>query len=186
MSTLEIGVIVGSIRLGSLNRKLADALMRMAPQDLRLDPIRIEDLPLYNQDDDGSPVPSVVRLRDAVRRSDGIVFVTPEYNRSIPGVLKNAIDHASRPFGKNAWKGKPAGIMGVTPGKMGTAMAQQHLRNILASVDMPVLAQPEVFLHAGDTFFQDDGNVATDAQPLLRDWIDRFRSWVRQTTQAKA
>lgn len=179
MSTLKIGVIVGSIRPGSLNRKLADAVMRMTPEGLEPEPIRIDDLPLYNQDDDDRPAPSVARLRDSVGGSNGIVFVTPEYNRSLPGVLKNAIDHASRPYGRNAWKGKPAGIMGITPGKMGTSMAQQHLRNILASVDMPVLPQPEVFLHAHDGFFDDDGNVAADVQPLLQRWIFRFQDWVR-------
>ncbi len=182
MSKLRIGVIVGSLRPGSFNLKLANAVMHMAPEGLDLELIRIDDLPLYNQDDDESPEPSVARLRDAVRGSDGIVFVTPEYNRSIPGVVKNAIDHASRPFGKNAWKGKPAGIMGITPGKMGTSMAQQHLRNILASVDMPVLAQPELFLHASDDFFKDDGSVTTDVQPLLQDWVGRFEAWVRRTT----
>ena len=179
MSKTKIAVIVGSIRRDSLNRKLALALSRLAPEDFSFDVVEIGDLPNYNQDDDAQPAESVLRMKAQITAADALLFVTPEYNRSIPGVLKNALDHGSRPYGQNAWAGKPAGVLGASVGPHGTAMAQQHLRNILASVDMPVLPQPEVFLHAHDGFFDDDGNVAADVQSLLQRWIFRFQDWVR-------
>jgi NAD(P)H-dependent FMN reductase len=110
-------------------------------------------LPLYNQDDDSNPAEVVTRLKGKITAAHGVIFVTPEYNRSIPGVLKNAIDHASRPYGQSAWKGKPAGVLGASVGPSGTAMAQQHLRNVLAYLDMPTLAQPEAFIQASDSYF---------------------------------
>src|SRR6478752_1135985 len=138
----KIAVVVGSIRRESFNQQLAQALAKMAPQGFEFAFSRIDDLPLYNQDDDKAQAPSVLRLKGELTAAQGVLFVTPEYNRSIPGVLKNAIDHASRPYGQSAWNGKPAGIVGITPGTMGTSMAQQHLRNVLANQDMPTLAQP--------------------------------------------
>jgi chromate reductase len=142
----RIGLIIGSLRRDSFNRKLATALVRLAPSQLLFDEIAIGDLPLYNQDDDGNPHANVKRLKAEIKDVDGLVFVTPEYNRSIPGVLKNALDHASRPYGQSVWAGKPAGVLGVSVGLSGTAMAQQHLRNILAYLDMPTAGQPEIFL----------------------------------------
>ncbi|MGL5114271.1 MAG: NADPH-dependent FMN reductase, partial [Beijerinckiaceae bacterium] len=132
MSQYQIAVFVGSLRKESFNRKLATALARLAPAGFAFKQIEIGDLPFYNQDDDASPPASVERLKAAIAAADGLLFVTAEYNRSIPGVLKNAIDHASRPYGKSVWAGKPAGIIGVSLGAIGTAMAQQHLRNVLA------------------------------------------------------
>ena len=178
MSVQTIAVIVGSLRAASFNRKLADAVIRMAPSELAFNSVRIDDLPLYNQDDDDKPAANVARLRTDIRGADGVLFVTPEYNRSIPGVLKNAIDHGSRPYGQSVWKSKPACIIGISPGRMGTALAQQHLRNVLASLDMPTLALPEVFLQADDRFFDAAGNVHPETQKLLQDWLNRFRDWV--------
>ncbi|MFY4519913.1 NAD(P)H-dependent oxidoreductase, partial [Escherichia coli] len=129
-----------------MNRKLATGLSRLAPADMVFTQVAIDDLPLYNQDDDNQPAASVARLKAAISDAHGVLFVTAEYNRSIPGVLKNAIDHASRPYGKSVWAGKPAGVIGVSVGALGTSMAQQHLRNILAYLDMPVLGQPEAFI----------------------------------------
>src|SRR5215212_643048 len=139
----QIGYIVGSLRKESLNSKLANALIKLAPPDFNFKELRIGDLPLYNQDDDKSQAPEVQRLKSEVRTCDGVMFLTAEYNRSIPGVLKNALDHASRPYGQNAWAGKPAGIIGASIGAVGTAVAQSHLRTVLAFLDMPLLHQPE-------------------------------------------
>src|SRR3954471_16433392 len=139
----QIGYVIGSLRKESINRKLANALIKLGPPDFTFKELRIGDLPLYNQDDDKAQAPEVQRLKSELRAVDAVIFVTPEYNRSVPGVLKNAIDHASRPYGQSAWAGKPAGLIGATPGSIGTAIAQQHLRNSLAYLDMPTLGQPE-------------------------------------------
>jgi chromate reductase len=173
-------VIVGSIRKDSFNQKLADALAKLAPPELSFNKIRIDDLPLYNQDDDGQPAAAVTRLRKEVAAADGLLFLTPEYNRSIPGVLKNAIDHASRPWGQSVWGGKPAGVLGVSVGAIGTALAQQHLRNILAYLDVPTLGQPEVFLQAKQGLFDADGNIGADSRAFLQGWVDRYVAWVKR------
>jgi chromate reductase len=180
MSQYKIAVIVGSIRKDSLNQRLADALAKLAPPEFSFSKVRIDDLPLYNQDDDGQPVVAVTRLRKEVAAADGLLFLTPEYNRSIPGVLKNAIDHASRPWGQSVWTGKPAGVLGVSVGVIGTALAQQHLRNILAYLDVPTLGQPEVFLQAKDGLFDADGNIGADSRAFLQGWVDRYVAWVKR------
>jgi chromate reductase len=180
MSQYKIAVIVGSIRKDSLNQRLADALAKLAPPEFSFSKVRIDDLPLYNQDDDGQPVAAVTRLRKEVAAADGLLFLTPEYNRSIPGVLKNAIDHASRPWGQSVWTGKPAGVLGVSVGVIGTALAQQHLRNILAYLDVPTLGQPEVFLQAKDGLFDADGNIGADSRAFLQGWVDRYVAWVKR------
>ena len=148
MSKYNIAVVVGSLRKDSFNRKLANAIIKLAPPEFSFKQVQISDLPLYNQDDDANQADSVKRLKNEIKNAQGVLFVTPEYNRSIPGVLKNAIDNASRPYGQNAWEGKPAGIVGISIGVIGTAMAQQHLRNVLAFLNMPTLGQPEVFIQA--------------------------------------
>ena len=136
MSDYRVGVVVGSLRRDSFNRRLADAIVKLAPSEFSFKQLQIGDLPLYNQqDDDASPAEPVRRLKAEITESDGILFVTPEYNRSMPGVLKNALDHASCPYGQSAWAGKPAGVIGASPGSFGTALAQQHLRNSLAYPD---------------------------------------------------
>ena len=180
MQTLEIAVLVGSLRKDSFNRKLADALARMAPEGVTLTRLEIGDLPPYNQDDDADQAPAVKRLKAAVRKADGVLFVTPEYNRSVPGVLKNAIDHASRPYGDSAWAGKPAGVIGVSIGAIGTALAQQHLRNILAYLDMPTLGQPEAFIHAKDGLFDADGGIGEASRTFVQGWLDAYLAWVRR------
>lgn len=180
MSQYNIAVIVGSIRKDSLNQKLADALEKLAPPEFSFTKIRIDDLPLYNQDDDGQPAAAVTRLRKEVAAADGLLFLTPEYNRSIPGVLKNAIDHASRPWGQSVWGGKPAGVLGVSVGAIGTALAQQHLRNILAYLDVQTLGQPEVFLQAKEGLFDVNGNIGADSRAFLQGWMDRYVAWVKR------
>lgn len=180
MSQYQIGVVVGSLRMDSLNRKLANALVKLAPAKFTFTQLQIGDLPLYNQDDDANPAESVKRLKAEIAAAQGLIFVTAEYNRSIPGVLKNAIDHASRPYGHSAWTGKPAGVLGVSPNATGTALAQQHLRNVLVSLDMPTLAQPEVFIQAKKGLFDKKGNIGADSRKLLQGWMDRYIAWVKK------
>jgi chromate reductase len=181
MSSLVIAVVVGSLRRESINRQLAQAVTKLAPSHCEFKFLRIDDLPLYNQDEDSDQAPAVKRLKSEIRAAQGIIFVTPEYNRAIPGVLKNAIDHASRPYGRNAWQGKPAGVLGASIGAIGSAIAQQHLRNSLAYLDMPTLGQPEVFLKIGEGFFDGSGAIASaDTRKLLQGWLDKYLAWVRQ------
>jgi chromate reductase len=180
MRQFQIAVLVGSLRRESYNRRLATAVQQLAPPELTWRQIRIDDLPLYNQDDDGNQAEQVRRVKSEIGAADGLLFVTPEYNRSVPGVLKNAIDHASRPYGQSVWGGKPAGVMGASVGAPGTSMAQQHLRNMLAYLDVPTLGQPEVFLHVTDAFFAADGGIAkASTKTFLQTWMDRYVSWVK-------
>ena len=182
MPALHVGVVVGSIRKGSINAQLALALQRFAPPGFVFHRIRIDDLPLYNHDTDPLPAP-VLRLRQEVVDADAILFVTPEYNRSVPGVLKNALDHASRPPGQSAWTGKPAGVIGASIGAVGTAVAQLHLRTILAYLDMPTLGQPEAYIHVKDGFFDEAGNIASpDSRKFLHGWMDKYCAWVKRLT----
>lgn len=180
MSKVQIAVIVGSLRKDSFNRKLATAIERLAPADFQFTQLRIDDLPLYNQDDDGNQAASVLRLKSEVKAAQGLLFVTPEYNRSIPGVLKNALDHGSRPYGQSAWGGKPAGVIGASVGAIGTALAQQHLRNVLGYLDVPTLGQPEGFIHAKEGLFDADGNVGEGSRKFLQGWVDAYAAWVKQ------
>lgn len=178
MSKYQIAVIAGSLRRDSFNRKLASAVVKLAPPEFLFKQVEIGNLPLYNQDDDANQAESVKRLKNEIRIAHGLLFVTPEYNRSIPGVLKNAIDHASRPYGQSAWSGKPAGIMGASPGAMGTALAQQHLRNVLATLDVPTMGQPEAFIHATDGLFDEDGSIGAGSREFLQSWMNRYLAWV--------
>src|SRR3954464_1971749 len=159
----QIGYVIGSLRKESINRKLANALIKLGPPDFSFKELRIGDLPLYNQDDDKAQAAVVQRLKSELRAVDAVMFVTPEYNRSIPGVLKNALDHASRPYGQSAWAGKPAGVIGTSGGGIGSALAQQHLRNILAYLDMPTMNQPEAFIQFKPDLIDDKGHISVDA-----------------------
>jgi len=179
----QVGYVVGSLRKDSINRKLANALIKLGPTDFTFKELRISDLPLYNQDDDRSQSAEVQRLKSELRAVDAVMFVTPEYNRSLPGVLKNALDHASRPYGQNAWAGKPAGVIGASIGAISTAVAQLHLRTILAYLDMPTLAQPEAYLQVKDGFFDDAGNIANvETKKFLHGWMDKYAIWVKRFT----
>ena len=180
MSQYQIAVVVGSLRRESFNRKLANAIVKLAPPEFSFKQAQIGDLPLYNQDDDANPADSVKRLKAEIAAAQGLLFVTAEYNRSIPGLLKNAIDHASRPYGQSAWAGKPAGVLGVSVGATGTSMAQQHLRNVLAYLDVPTLGQPEAFIQAKDGLFDAAGNIGADSKEFLQNWINRYVAWVKK------
>jgi chromate reductase, NAD(P)H dehydrogenase (quinone) len=172
-------MVVGSLRKQSFNRTLARALAKMAPPGLSLTELTIGDIPLYNQDMESSFPDVVLRMKDEIRKADGILFVTPEYNRSIPGVLKNVIDWGSRPYGESAWRGKPAAIAGATPGPIGTAAAQAHLRSVLGILEMPLMGQPEIYLQVKDGLFDAQADC-TDAstEKILRKFVEGFARWV--------
>ncbi|MFC5525033.1 NADPH-dependent FMN reductase [Rhodanobacter ginsengisoli] len=181
MSPLKIAILVGSLRMDSFNRRLARAVERLAPDDFAFKHIQINDLPLYSQDFDAAYPPAATRLKKDIEAADGLLFVTPEYNRSVPGVLKNAIDVASRPWGTNSFAGKPGAVIGSSIGSTGTALAQQHLRNILAYLDVPTLAQPEVFIHFKDDLIADDGSIGSDGtRKFLQGFVDNYVAWIRR------
>jgi len=180
MSQYKIAVVVGSLRRGSFNRQLAKAVAKLGPVDFSFQELQIGDLPLYNQDDEATPADPVKRLKSEIAAAHAVLFVTPEYNRSIPGVLKNAIDHASRPYGDSAWPGKPAGIVGASIGLIGSALAQQQLRHILAYLDVPTLGQPEAYIYVKDGLFDEAGNIGPDSKQFLQGWMDRYVAWVKK------
>ena len=180
MATRKIAVIVGSLRKESFNRKVAKTLMLLAPPSLDMEILEIGQLPIYNQDDDAAPPPVYTEFRDRIRTFDGILFCTPEYNRSIPAVLKNAIDVGSRPYGQSAWNGKPCGVVSVTPGGQGAFGANHHLRQSLVFLNMPVLQQPEAYIsNIGDQF---DGDTLTNesTKGFLQKYIDAYAAWVER------
>jgi len=178
--SIKVAVLVGSLRKDSFNRRLAHAVEKLAPEELAFEHLSIGDLRPYNQDlDDNYPAPWQA-MKQQVQAADALLFVTPEYNRSVPGVLKNAIDIASRPYGTNAFAGKPGAVIGASIGSTGSALAQQHLRNMLAYLDVPLLAQPEVFVQFKDDGPVDaDGNITVDStRKFLQGFVDRYVQWV--------
>ncbi|MCL7713911.1 NADPH-dependent FMN reductase [Stenotrophomonas mori] len=179
MEPFRIAVLVGSLRRESHNRRLALALEKLAGERARFDYLRIDDIPLYNQDRDSDFPEQGTRLKDGIRGADAVLFVTAEYNRSIPGVLKNAIDTASRPYGDGAFDGKPAALIGTSPGAAGTAMAQQHLRNVLVFVNLSVMAQPEAFLRHREGAIDAEGGISDEGtRRFLQGYVDRFLAWI--------
>lgn len=181
MTQLKIAVLVGSLRAGSFNRRLARAVEKLAPAEFAFKHIQIDDLPLYSQDFDAAYPAVATRLKKDIESADALLFVTPEYNRSIPGVLKNAIDIASRPWGTNSFAGKPAGVIGTSIGTTGSALAQQHLRNVLVYLDVPTLGQPEVFVHFKDELIADDGTIRSEGTTkFLQGFVDHYVAWVRR------
>ena len=180
MSQYNVAIIVGSLRKDSFNRKLAEAIIKLAPPEFSFKHIEIGDLPLYNQDDDGAQAEQVLRLKSDISASQALLFLTPEYNRSIPGVLKNALDHGSRPYGQSVWGGKPGAVLGVSVGATGTALAQQHLRNVLAYLDVPLLGQPEMFIQAKEGLFDEHGGIGPASLGFFQGWMQRYADWVRK------
>jgi chromate reductase, NAD(P)H dehydrogenase (quinone) len=180
MTKYNIAVIVGSLRKDSLNRKLANGLAKLAPAEFSFKILEIGDLPLYNQDEDSNPAQSAIRLKSEIKASNALLFVTPEYNRSISGVLKNAIDHGSRPYGQSVWAGKPAGVIGVSMGVIGTALAQQHLHSILSHLDVQAMGQPEAFIHAKEGLFDANGDIGASSKEFLQRWMDAYVAWVKK------
>jgi len=183
----RVAVVVGSLRKESLNRKMAKALAAMAPPSLSLEIVEIGDLPHYNQDDDGNPPAASVAFKAKIAAADAVLFVTPEYNRSVPGVLKNAIDVASRPYGKSAWSGKPAGVVTVSPGAIGGFGANHHLRQSLVFLNMPVLQQPEAYVGgAGDLFDETGAAKKPETKKFLETFLAAFADWIERTAKAAA
>ena len=188
----NVAVLVGSLRKDSFNRKMAKALQTLAPPSLKLDIVEIGDLPLFNQDEEANPPPASAAFKERIQRADAVLFVTPEYNRSVPGVLKNAIDVASRPYGKSAWNGKPAAVVSVSPGAIGGFGANQHLRQSLVFLNMPTLQQPEAYVGGAAELFDAQGNLVKDAtREFMKKFLDAFAQWIErnapaQQAQAKA
>ncbi len=182
MSQVKIAVIVGSLRKESFNRKLALAIEGLLPAGFTPARVEIGELPLYNQDFDGDYPASGTRFKQQVEAADAVLFVTPEYNRSVPGVLKNAIDLGSRPYRANSFDGKPAAIVGTSPGAAGSALSQQHLRNVLVGVNMVVMPQPEVFIQFKEGLIGDHGDIGNDGtRKFLQGFVDRYAEWVTKT-----
>lgn len=176
----SVAVLVGSLRKASLNRKVAQALIALAPPSLSLKIIEIGDLPLYNEDIDGTPPAAYTAFRNALGSSDAVLFVTPEYNRSVPAPLKNAIDVGSRPYGKSSWAGKPGAVISVSPGAIGGFGANHHLRQSLVFLDVPCLQQPEAYLGNAGALFDDSGALAEKSKPFLQGFIDAYAKWVER------
>lgn len=182
MSVIKVAVLVGSLRKASINKRLARAVERLAPKEFAFEHIRIDNLPLYDQDFDTDYPAEAKRLKREIEAADALLFVTPEYNRGIPGVLKNALDVASRPWGTNSFAGKPGAVIGASIGATGSALAQQHLRNVLAYLDVATLAQPAVYVQFKDDGLVDaEGHIANDGtQKFLQGFVDRYVVWVKQ------
>ncbi len=177
----KVAVLVGSLRKDSFNRKMAHALAALAPDGMRLDIVEIGGLPLYNQDDDvPGKVPAAWQaLRDQMKAADAVLFVTPEYNRSVPGVLKNAIDIASRPYGQSAFDGKPGAVVSVSPGAIGGFGANQHLRQMMVFLNVPMLQQPEAYVGGAATLFDDKGNLANPStREFMGKFMQAFAAWI--------
>ncbi|KIG10137.1 NADPH-dependent FMN reductase [Caballeronia concitans] len=181
----KIAVVVGSLRQGSFNKQLAHALETLAPEDFTFEHIDIGGLPLYSQDYDSDFPESARTLKQKVSEADGLLFVTPEYNRSIPGVLKNALDWGSRPWGQSAWGGKPGAVIGTSVGAIGTAIAQSHLRGVCAYLDIALLGQPEMYIKHDESRIDASGNIVSeDTRKYLQNFMDKYVAWVRNYAAA--
>ena len=183
---LNVAVIIGSLRKDSLNRHLAQEVMKLNAPDLAFHELPIADLPFYNQDFEAAPPAPVTAFRDAVVAADAFLIISPEYNRSLPAAVKNAIDVASRPMGQNRWQDKPVGVFGSSTGAIGTAAMQQLVRPGLAAVRAPGYAGPEVYLHAGDGFFTPDGALNDGTRGFLQGWMDGFSAFAKMWAAQKA
>src|SRR5512144_2697098 len=185
MGTYKVGYLVGSLATASINRLLSKALVRLAPPQLKLTEIPIRDLPLYSYDYDASYPPVATAFKSAIAAVDAVLFVTPEYNRSIPGGLKNAIDWASRPYGKNSFARKPSAVIGTSPGKIGTAVGQQHLRSILAFCNSPLMNSIEAYIQFMPGLINDDGEVTDDSvSEFLRNYMAEFYGFITRVYTA--
>ncbi len=175
----DVVVLVGSLRKESLNRKMALALRTMAPPSLKLEIVEIADLPLYNQDLEASPPPASMAFKARVRKADAVLFITPEYNRSVPGALKNAIDVGSRPKAQSAWDGKPCAIVSVSPGAIGAFGANHHLRQSLVFLNMPAMQQPEAYIGGAEKLFDAQGNLTADStRAFMEKFLAAFVTWI--------
>lgn len=185
MTTYKVGYLVGSLAKASINRKLANALVRLAPPELEMSEIPFKELPLYSYDYDADYPPVARAFKDAIASVDAVLFVTPEYNRSIPGGLKNAIDWASRPYGQNSFTRKPSAIIGTSPGSIGTAVAQQSLRSVLAFCNSPQMNAIEAYIQFTPDLITDDGRVTVEStEKFLQGYMAAFHSFIARVLQA--
>jgi chromate reductase len=181
----NVAVLVGSLRKASFSRKLALALKAIAPASLALEIVEIGQLPLFNQDDEANPPPASAAFKQRIGESDAVLFVTPEYNRSVPGVLKNAIDVASRPYGKSAWEGRPAAVISLSPGAIGAFGANHHLRQSLVFLNMPTMAQPEAYIGGAADLFDEHGALKKpETKQFAEKFLAAFAHWIDQTAKA--
>jgi chromate reductase len=187
MTSYKIAILVGSLREGSLNRRVAQSLCAFAGERLNCDIADIGNLPLYNQDSDANPPPEYVAFRDEIARADGVLFVTPEYNRGMPGVLKNAIDVGSRPYGKSVFNQKPAAVVSASPGSLGGALANHQVRQSAVFLNMPVMQHPEAYFgHVSDDSFDDDGCLKEGPlKDLIINFAKAFGDWVHMIHDAR-
>ena len=178
----DVAVLVGSLRKASFNRKVAHAVREIASGALALEDVPIGDLPLYNEDLEAAVPDAWTRFRDRMRKADAVLFVTPEYNRSVPGVLKNAVDVGSRPYGKSVFSRKPAAVISVTGGMLGAFGANHHLRQSLVFLDMPALQQPEMYIGGAPKLFDEQGRLINDdTRALVKKFADAFAAWIEKT-----
>lgn len=181
MASFRIGYLIGSLTTGSINRKLAMALIKLAPANLSFTEISFRDLPLYSADYDADFLPVAKDFKRAIQAVDAVLFVTPEYNRSIPGGLKNAIDWASRPYGTNSFTHKPSAVIGASPGAIGTAVAQQSLRSVLGFCNSPQMNAPEAYIHFTSGLITDDGEVTVEpTEKFLRTYMQEFHDFIER------
>jgi chromate reductase len=184
MATYKVGYLIGSLAKASINRKLAKALVRLAPSELKMVEIPFKELPLYSYDYDSDFPPVARAFKEAIAGVDAVLFVTPEYNRSIPGGLKNAIDWASRPYGQNSFTRKPSAIIGTSPGAIGTAVAQQNLRSVLAFCNSPQMNAPEAYIQFKPGLINDDGAVSVDStEKFLQNFMVEFHTFIGRVLQ---
>ena len=177
--TFQVGYFVGSLARGSINRRLVQALIRLAPKPLEFHEVEFKDLPLYSYDYDADYPPVARTFKAAIARADALLFVTPEYNRSIPGALKNAIDWASRPWGQNSFARKPSAVIGTSPGAIGTAVAQQQLRSVLGFCNAPQMNSPEAYIQFKDGLIDEQGRVSDDSTTqFLRKYMEEFHGFI--------
>lgn len=188
MTTLrDVAVLVGSLRKESLNRKMANCLQELALASIALEIVEIGQLPLYNQDAETNPPQAWSIFRERIKRADAVLFVTPEYNRSVPGVLKNAIDVGSRPSGQSVWSGKPCGVISVSPGAIGGYGANHHLRQSFVFLDMPAMQQPEAYVGGAAGLFDEQGKLANDStRAFLKRYLESFASWIDRNSPARS
>jgi chromate reductase, NAD(P)H dehydrogenase (quinone) len=178
-TTRKVAVFVGSLRKGSFNRMTAKALAALAPAELQLKIVEIGQLPLYNQDDDDAPPPPWVEFREKIKAADAVLFVTPEYNRSVPGVLKNALDVGSRPYGHSVWDRKPGAVVSVSPGAIGGFGANHHLRQSFVFLNVPAMPQPEAYIGGAAALFDKEGNITNeDTRKFLKSFMEAFAAWI--------
>ena len=181
MATHNIVVIAGSLRKESFTLKIANALARLAPASLKLDVVTLHGISFFNQDLEAAPPADWTAFREKIQKSDGVIFVTPEYNRAIPGVLKNAIDVASRPYGKSSFLGKPTGIISNSPGPLGGVSAAKTLQNVLPGITGPILGQPEIYLNGVGDAFDDKGELTKESlKTVLKQYIDAYATFVER------